>query len=80
MSQQLEALVERATRSELFTAPRLADDLDRFLREHGERVREIARRAESDGIETAYFVGSGHFPFHDDPDRFIEIVERFIDH
>jgi pimeloyl-ACP methyl ester carboxylesterase len=21
----------------------------------------------------------GHFPFHDDPDRFIEVVERFID-
>ena len=25
------------------------------------------------------FNGSGHFPFHDDPDRFVEIVERFID-
>jgi predicted dienelactone hydrolase len=25
------------------------------------------------------FDGSGHFPFHDDPDRFVEIVERFID-
>jgi hypothetical protein len=22
---------------------------------------------------------SGHFPFHDDPDRFVEVVERFID-
>ena len=30
---QLETLVERATRSELFTAPRLADDLERFLRD-----------------------------------------------
>ncbi len=25
------------------------------------------------------FEGSGHFPFHDDPDRFVEVVERFID-
>jgi pimeloyl-ACP methyl ester carboxylesterase len=25
------------------------------------------------------FEGSGHFPFHDDPDRFVEAVERFID-
>jgi hypothetical protein len=25
------------------------------------------------------FEGSGHFPFHDDPDRFVESVERFID-
>jgi pimeloyl-ACP methyl ester carboxylesterase len=25
------------------------------------------------------FEGSGHFPFHDDPARFIDIVQRFID-
>jgi pimeloyl-ACP methyl ester carboxylesterase len=25
------------------------------------------------------FDGSGHFPFHDDPDRFVECVEKFID-
>ncbi len=25
------------------------------------------------------FEGSGHFPFHDDPDRFVEVVEKFID-
>ena len=25
------------------------------------------------------FDRSGHFPFHDDPDRFVEVVERFID-
>jgi pimeloyl-ACP methyl ester carboxylesterase len=25
------------------------------------------------------FSKSGHFPFHDDPDRFVEVVERFID-
>jgi pimeloyl-ACP methyl ester carboxylesterase len=25
------------------------------------------------------FQSSGHFPFHDDPDRFVEVVERFID-
>src|ERR1700728_3907928 len=25
------------------------------------------------------FEGSGHFPFHDDPTRFIDVVERFID-
>jgi fructoselysine-6-P-deglycase FrlB-like protein len=59
MSQQLETLVERATRSELFTAPRLAADLDRFLRDHGDRCRELAREARSTGVETAFFVGSG---------------------
>ena len=25
------------------------------------------------------FEGSGHFPFHDHPDRFVEVLERFID-
>ncbi|KAA0084683.1 alpha/beta hydrolase [Mycolicibacterium sp. P9-64] len=25
------------------------------------------------------FDGSGHFPFHDDPDRFVECVEKFVD-
>ena len=31
------------------------------------------------GSRLELFEGSGHFPFHDDPDRFIEVVERFID-
>ena len=31
------------------------------------------------GSQLEIFNGSGHFPFHDDPDRFVEIVERFID-
>ena len=56
---KLEALVERAKQSELFTAPRLAADLDRFLTGHGEQVREIAGEARAAGVRTAYFVGSG---------------------
>ncbi|EJZ05345.1 alpha/beta fold hydrolase [Mycolicibacterium vaccae] len=31
------------------------------------------------GSRLEIFRGSGHFPFHDDPDRFVEVVERFID-
>ncbi|OMC34875.1 hypothetical protein A5740_08760 [Mycobacterium sp. GA-1841] len=31
------------------------------------------------GSRLEIFAGSGHFPFHDDPDRFVEVVERFID-
>src|SRR6202008_1816942 len=30
------------------------------------------------GSRLEIFERSGHFPFHDDPDRFIEVVERFI--
>lgn len=31
------------------------------------------------GSRLEIFEGSGHFPFHDDPARFIEVVERFMD-
>jgi pimeloyl-ACP methyl ester carboxylesterase len=31
------------------------------------------------GSRLEIFERSGHFPFHDDPDRFIEVVEQFID-
>ena len=31
------------------------------------------------GSQLEIFDGSGHFPFHDDPDRFVEVVEKFID-
>ncbi|MBU9764677.1 alpha/beta hydrolase [Mycobacterium sp. TNTM28] len=31
------------------------------------------------GSRLEIFAGSGHFPFHDDPDRFVEVVERFVD-
>src|SRR6476620_6623796 len=31
------------------------------------------------GSQLEIFEGSGHFPFHDDPDRFVEVVARFID-
>ena len=56
---QLESLVERAKQSDLFTAPRLAADLDRFLREHGDPLRELTREARASGVQTAFFVGSG---------------------
>lgn len=31
------------------------------------------------GSQLEVFEGSGHFPFRDDPDRFCELVEKFID-
>ncbi len=30
------------------------------------------------GSHLEIFEGSGHFPFHDDPDRFVEVLEQFI--
>jgi len=31
------------------------------------------------GSRLEIFEGSGHFPFHDDPARFIDVIQRFID-
>ncbi|MGE2727913.1 alpha/beta fold hydrolase [Mycolicibacterium vaccae] len=31
------------------------------------------------GSRLEIFENSGHFPFHDDPDRFVEVVQTFID-
>ena len=31
------------------------------------------------GSRLEIFEGSGHFPFHDDPARFIDLIQRFID-
>jgi len=55
----LTALVDAARTSELFTAPRLEADLPRFLDEHGERIRQLARRTAAGEFEHVYFVGSG---------------------
>ena len=56
---RLDELVERATRSELFTAPRLQDDLQSFLAEHAGAARALAGEARKRAIDTVYFVGSG---------------------
>jgi fructoselysine 6-phosphate deglycase len=56
---ELEVKVERALRSELFSAPHLEADLARFLADEAEHARAIAADARRDGIETIYFVGSG---------------------
>lgn len=55
----LARLVEQARRSELFTAPILEADTARFLSEHGERLRELARRHRAEGVRHVYFVGAG---------------------
>ncbi len=55
----LSALVEAARLSELFTAPRLEADLDAFLAEQGDRLRQLARRAVAGEFDHIYFVGSG---------------------
>ena len=55
----LDRLVERAKESELFTSPRLADDMSRFLATHRDRIRQLAADAHSRGVRTVYFTGAG---------------------
>ena len=56
----LEQLVEKARQSTLFTAPVLGPDLERFLREQGPVVLEMAKRALSQGVRHIYWVGAGN--------------------
>lgn len=55
----LAALVERAKRSDLFTAPRLETDLAAFLDGQGDRIRQLAQRAAKGEFDQVYFIGSG---------------------
>ena len=53
------ALVDAARDSELFTSPRLEAELPRFLDDHREEIRALARRVASGDFDHVYFVGSG---------------------
>jgi fructoselysine 6-phosphate deglycase len=55
----LDAKVERALGSELFSAPHLEEDLGRFLAEQAPAVRALAEEIRGDSFETIFFVGSG---------------------
>jgi len=55
----LGALVAAARKSDLFTSPRLETDLPSFLADHGDRIRQLARRTAAGEFDHVYFVGSG---------------------
>ena len=40
---------------------------------HGRRAHELMPHSHLE-----VFPGAGHFPFNDDPDRFVEVLARFI--
>ena len=56
----LDQLVSNARQSTLFTAPILGPDLERFLKEQGEAIRKLARRAVDENVQHIYWVGSGN--------------------
>lgn len=53
-------LLTKAEESELFTAPILGTDLERFLREEGPNIRDLAKRALDEKVQHFYWVGSGN--------------------
>jgi fructoselysine-6-P-deglycase FrlB-like protein len=55
----LDALVEQAVASELFTSPRIETDLATFLGEQADAVRVLARRVADGEFRHVYFVGGG---------------------
>ena len=57
---ELEKLVEDAVKSKLFTAPVLGPDLERFFKDQGAMIKDLARRAVEQKIEHIYWVGSGN--------------------
>jgi fructoselysine 6-phosphate deglycase len=57
---ELDQLVEKARQSLLFTAPVLGPDMERFLREQGPAIKEMAKRAIEEGVEHIYWVGAGN--------------------
>jgi fructoselysine-6-P-deglycase FrlB-like protein len=56
----LDQWVEKARQSTLFTAPVLGPDLERFLSEKGDFIRELAKRAVESNVRHVYWVGSGN--------------------
>ncbi len=60
MNTNLQRLVDEARKSLLFTAPILQPDLARFLDEHAETIRNLAKRAVDEQVSHIYWVGSGN--------------------
>jgi fructoselysine 6-phosphate deglycase len=57
---ELNSVLEKARSSLLFTAPVLGPDLARFLEEHAQSIRDLARQAVEERISQIYWVGSGN--------------------
>ena len=68
---ELEKLVEKGIDSLLFSSPVLATDLERFLKEEGDRIKALAQRAFDEKVEQYYWVGSGNSWLNLAPGKYI---------
>ena len=57
---EITQLVDDARKSTLFTAPVMGTDLERFLAQQGDTIRDLARRAVAENVRHIYWVGSGN--------------------
>jgi fructoselysine 6-phosphate deglycase len=57
---QTDKYIEKAIQSDLFTAPILGPDLERFLREKGDFIKLLAKQYVDEEIEHIYWVGAGN--------------------
>ena len=74
---ELEQLVEKARQSTLFCAPVSGPDLERFLHEEGDRIRQMAYQALDEGIEHVYWVGAGNSWVNLFPGKYL--LDKFTD-
>ncbi len=68
---ELENLVEKGIDSMLFSAPVLAPDLKRFLKDEEARIQALAKRAFDEKVEQIYWVGSGNSWLNLAPGKYI---------
>jgi fructoselysine 6-phosphate deglycase len=68
---ELEQLADKGINSLLFSSPVLSTDLERFLKDEGERIRALAQRAFDEKVEHIYWVGSGNSWLNLAPGKYI---------
>ncbi len=60
MDTNIEQLVQKAKESTLFTAPILGVDLERFLKQQGDEIRAMAKRALDERVRHIFWAGCGN--------------------
>ena len=73
----VEAYIEKAIDSTLFTAPVLGQDLERFLKDKGELIKGLAKQALDEGVQHIYWVGAGNSRVNLLSGK--ELMDRFAD-
>ena len=71
----IDTFEKEAFKSLLFSAPVFGSDLDRFLKEKSEQIKELAKQAVDEKVEHIYWVGAGNSRVNLLPGK--ELLDRF---